>query len=244
MSSTASVVLPARSREGEITRVPRPAYTVPAVTMDEVDIALDLIVNKYKVEDDVRPLAHHAESLREFVLGSRQTAYAIVEMGHAMAEVENQIGDRNWFTTVWQPAMISAHDEGEALSESIREGDSRRASHTERRLIMKAIGPMFVEGQICSEWLRDFITRSVIGAYYDEKSKLVWSCVGVRVALKILELLSSKEAIEGFKADLKQAHKEDLEFIKAKKEEKRRAQAAEEAKAGEETEPAAGEEAV
>lgn len=219
------IVLPARSRKGEVTRLPRPKYVAPAVTVDEVDIALDLIINKYKDENDVNPLAPHADTLREFVLESRQSAYAIVQIGWAMAEVENQIGDRKWFNNVWVPAMANANKDGEALPESTREGDPRRASHTERNLIVKAIGPIFVQEKDCSRWLGDLITRAVIGAYFDEK-KLVWTCVGVRVSLKIVELLAGEKAMEGFKAVLKEAFKKDQEFIKGKKEEKRRAEAA------------------
>lgn len=230
MSSTPLIALKARSREGEITRTHRPERKSPVVTVDEVDLALDLLTHKYA------DLAPHADSLREFVFGSRSSAYAIVQMGWAMAKVEKNIGKKQWFSDAWQPDMAKARQEGEALHESTPEGRPWRLGPSERDLLVQAIGPMFVEERLCSERLGDTIYRAVVGGFVKKGTdRTIWTFVGVRVSLKILELLMGEDAIKAFKAQLDEARKQD--------EEARRAEAAEEAKNGEEgeTEPPAGE---
>lgn len=228
MSLTPSIVLPPRSREGEITRTPRPVRHCPVVTVDEVDLAVELITGKYEA------LAPHADDLRAFVLESRQSAYAIVQMGWAMAEVEREIGDRPWFFETWRPAMTSAHKEGEALSESTPEGRPQRMGPSERLLLVQAVGPMFVEEKMCSARLGDTIMRAVVGGFVKKGTeRTIWTHYATRTSLKIIELLVGEEAIKTFRAQLKEAY--------AKDEEARRAEAAEEAAAEQVEEPAAEE---
>lgn len=221
------IVLPARSREGEITRTPRPERKSPSVTVDEVDIALELITCKYQA------LAPHGEKLREFVLESRQSSYAVVQMGWAMAEVEREIGDRQWFFETWRPAMTSAHKEGETLPQSTPEGRHQRMGPSERLLLVQAVGPMFVEEKMCSARLGDTIMRAVVGGFVKKGTeRTIWTHYATRTSLKIIELLVGEEAIKAFRAQLKEVYVKD--------EEARRAEAAEEAAAEQVEEPAQG----
>ena len=94
-----------------------PRLSVPVVSRDEVDIAVQLVVGLYE------PLQAHGQILFDFSVATRRNAYAIVQIAWAMAKVELEAGSREWYFKAWLPEMKAAKD-GTQLDAKTPEGRS------------------------------------------------------------------------------------------------------------------------
>lgn len=189
--TTKSLSLPVREI-ATTRRQPRPTFTAPAVKVEEVQMAIQMICGMYP------PLADHAEALEAFALAHRQDAYALVQMGWTMATVERELGDRQWFFSSWATPMKEYQAEGTAMGNEIPEGKPVRMSDGERDLIVEVVGPMFVSGDQATHVLKRLIPAAIIGKRGSH----------FRLSMKLIELVLGTEGYQQFEEQLKAARAE------------------------------------
>ena len=171
----------------------RYVYTAPAVTVEEVENAIDLLVWKYDV-DGTRPLETKRDELLAFAMKSRRSAHAIVQMGWAMAETAKAtpIG-RTWFFQEWMPAMKERHAEGTPMDENVPEGTSIRLGRVGRDAVIASLSPVF--GANLTDEARKVVESAIIGK---KGTALLTSKV-------VLIAIHGEEVINGWWAQLRQA---------------------------------------
>lgn len=136
-------------------------YAAPAVMVEEVENAIDLLVWKYDV-DGTRPLESKRDELLALVMRSRRSAHATVQLGWAMAETAKAtFAGRTWFFQEWMPAMKARHEEGTAMDENTPEGTSIKLGRVGRDAVIASLSPVF--GANLSDDARKVVERAIIG---------------------------------------------------------------------------------
>ena len=172
-----------------------PRLSVPVVSRDEVDIAVQLVVGLYE------PLQAHGQILFDFSVATRRNAYAIVQIAWAMAKVELDAGSREWYFKAWLPEMKAAKD-GTQLDAKTPEGRSVKLGYAQRDVVIATLLPVFNPG---SEESENGVAKAIIGKHG----------VGIRTSLRILKLVAGEEGYTSFKAQLEEARREEAAAIAA-----------------------------
>ncbi len=188
-----SLTLPTRNSAVAPRQAPR--QTTPVVSRDEADLAVQLIVGLYE------PLKDHGQKLFDFAISSRQSAFAIVQIGWAMAKVELEAGSREWYFQSWIPEMKAAK-EGVALDKKTPEGRPVKLGRGERDVLIETLAPVF---NAPTQETEKTVARAIIGKHG----------LHIRTSLQILELIAGEEGYAQFKADLEEARRAEAAAIAA-----------------------------
>jgi hypothetical protein len=188
-----SLILPTRTSAVAPRNAPRPS--TPVVSRDEVDLAVQLIVGLYE------PLKERGQELFDFAVSSRQSAFAIVQIGWAFAKVELEAGSREWYFKSWLPEMKAAKNSVK-LEEKTPEGRHVKLGRGERDVLIETLAPVF---NAPTQESQAGVAKAIIGKHG----------LHIRTSLRLLEMIAGEEGYTSFKAQLEEARRAEVAAIAA-----------------------------